>query len=314
MPDDDTPVDIGSAIDTSRKPIFQRLDADGNVQVVSSAAGDTTQTVTVTGRKPSGAVISEGKTLTGLTPVPMTVETTWERLLKGIKSATAAGDVAIEAVTAKHSGTAAAGGADTITLDAGASAVNGFYVRYLIRITGGTGAGQINAFIAYDGATKIGTMANAWATVPDNTSVFKISAGMLFDKAPSEIMECRQVCYATVADVPGGSARTYYEKIFIKNTNGTKALLAATVLQFADPSGNFTFGLAATKNDSGTNGATNNRQVAPGGITFDDANKAVPTDQLDPGDAIGGWLEESLPAGAAAAKTSFSPQITGNSS
>lgn len=75
----------------------------------------------------------------------------------------------------QDSGTAQAGGANTITLRAGASAVNDFYTsNMLIRITGGTGAGQSKDIAAYVGATKVLTVASAWSVAPDNTSTYEI--------------------------------------------------------------------------------------------------------------------------------------------
>jgi hypothetical protein len=71
-------------------------------------------------------------------------------------------------------GTAQAGAANTITLDAGASATNDLYNDQVIRITGGTGAGQINLVTDYVGSTKVATVLKAWATNPDNTSVFAL--------------------------------------------------------------------------------------------------------------------------------------------
>jgi hypothetical protein len=69
--------------------------------------------------------------------------------------------------------TAQAGAATTITLDASASAVTDFYTGELITVTAGAGAGQSRQIIAYNGTTKVATVA-AWATNPDNTSVFAI--------------------------------------------------------------------------------------------------------------------------------------------
>lgn len=74
-----------------------------------------------------------------------------------------------------RSGTAQAGGASTITLDAGASATNNLYTDGIVTITGGTGVGQVNTITAYAGATKIATVSRAWAIVPDATSEFVIS-------------------------------------------------------------------------------------------------------------------------------------------
>jgi len=303
MPDDDTPTNIGGAIDLTRKVEFNDITPNGNIQVVSSAAGDTTQTVTTTGRDAAGVQISEGKTLTGLTPVAMTVQTTWERLLKSIKSATTTGDVAVEAVTAERTGTAQAGAADSITLDAGANAADDFYNGMVIRITSGTGVGQIRQIIDYVGASKLAYVGRNWGTNPDATSVFRVSRGMVFDKSPSEILEVRRPFFN--ASAPPTGTRKYYEKVFFKNTHATLALTTAVIKEQADPSGKIAFMLPATLDDTGGNGGGNNRQVAPAG-TFDSAQKNVANGgNHTQATAQGCWLELSLAAGDAAAKTTY---------
>lgn len=70
--------------------------------------------------------------------------------------------------------TAQAGGASTITLDAGAVATDAYYVGQQVVITGGTGAGQARLIHSYVGATKVATVGAAWAVNPDNTSVFAL--------------------------------------------------------------------------------------------------------------------------------------------
>jgi len=72
-----------------------------------------------------------------------------------------------------RSNTAQAGATTTITLDAGASAVNDFYKNDFVYITGGTGAGQCRLISAYVGATKVATV-TTWVTNPDATSTFAI--------------------------------------------------------------------------------------------------------------------------------------------
>lgn len=69
---------------------------------------------------------------------------------------------------------AQAGSTTTITLDTGASVTNNFYTGYPIRITSGTGAGQISHITNYVGSTKVATA--AFSVAPDNTSNFEISA------------------------------------------------------------------------------------------------------------------------------------------
>ena len=73
-----------------------------------------------------------------------------------------------------RTGTAQAGAAATITLDAGASATNNLYQNEIIYIQSGTGAGQINSIASYVGSTKVATVANNWITNPASDSVFYI--------------------------------------------------------------------------------------------------------------------------------------------
>jgi hypothetical protein len=72
-----------------------------------------------------------------------------------------------------RAGTAQAGAATTITLDASASAVDDFYNNARIFITAGTGAGQGRFISDYNGTTKVATVAT-WATNPGADSVFVI--------------------------------------------------------------------------------------------------------------------------------------------
>jgi hypothetical protein len=71
-------------------------------------------------------------------------------------------------------GTAQAGAAGTITLDASASAVDDFYNGTVVQIVAGTGIGQARVVSNYVGSTKVASVAENWATTPDNTSVFVI--------------------------------------------------------------------------------------------------------------------------------------------
>lgn len=78
-------------------------------------------------------------------------------------------------VVVDRENTAQAGTANTITLDAGASAVNGTYVGQDICIVGGTGGNaQIRTISGYVGATKVATVSVAWTVAPDVTSTFRI--------------------------------------------------------------------------------------------------------------------------------------------
>jgi hypothetical protein len=55
-------------------------------------------------------------------------------------------------------GTAQAGGANTITLAAGASAVDGFYIGMPINFTAGTGNGGSGIILTYNGTSKVATI------------------------------------------------------------------------------------------------------------------------------------------------------------
>ncbi len=72
-----------------------------------------------------------------------------------------------------ESGTAQAGAATTITLAAGASAVDDFYNGSVVFIDSGTGLRQARTITDYNGTTKVATVAT-WTTNPDNTSVYSI--------------------------------------------------------------------------------------------------------------------------------------------
>lgn len=307
MPDDDSSTAIGGAIDKAKKAVF--TDVAGAVQIVSDQAADTS-VITVTFRDTGGNIVSSVASLSGLTPVAPTG--TPERLLKAVKTGSTAGNVAVEAVSGEVSATAQAGGDNTITLAAGDAQADQYYRGMIIRLTGGTGVGQIREIIDYQSSTKIATVNANWSANPNGTSVYKISKGFFMDKTPNEITQVRRVFYNAGANPPGGAEKKYYEKLFFWNNHGSLDLTTAIVTEEADPSGLVTFGLEAALDGTNTNGA-NNRQVAPAGITFDSANKNVSNGQsLTHGKAQPVWLCLTLVAGAAALKTSYTLKLVGN--
>lgn len=308
--DDDTVEQIGGAIATSIKKHFS--DYAGNVQVVSSSASDTTQTMTLTYRDAAGSKLTEVKTITGQSPAALSA--TIERMLKGLKSASCAGDVALEASVAERTGTCQASGNGNIAiaLDAGASAVNDAYAGMIARTTAGTGNGQIKEVIAYDGVTKVCLVNAPWAINPDGTTEYRLSKGMFFDKGPSEILQVRRIFYDAGSNPAGGADKKYYDAICWKNTHATLAGTLASLGEWADPSGLVAYAVAAAINDTGTNGSGNNRLVAPAGLTFNSDAKNVPGGQLAPADYIKVWLELTLDDGAAALKTTYGPQLQVN--
>ena len=306
----------GGAIDLTKRVVFDDLSTTDTVQIVSSDATDATpDAVTVYGRDAGGSVVSETELINGVTPV--TTTQSFERLMKCTISAGApAGDVAVEKSTATRDDTAQTGADATaseaayITLDAGASGSDDTYNGMVLRINGGTGANQIRRIVDYTGSTKIAYVDRDWDTTPDVTSEFVVSEGMVFANGETEI---RRPFYDVSADVLGGSARTFYEKVFVKNTNAVNSLLAMTVSEEADPSTFVTFALEDAVDDTGT---STDRTTAPagaeiGGTGFDSATKTLATEtdastaDLAAASAIGVWLLLSLAAGEAAAKSTY---------
>lgn len=237
MPIDDSST-YGGAIDTTNKVLFTDIASTGTVTVVSSAAGDTTQTVTVTGRLASGVIDTDIISLNGTTPVAGAKN--FERILKVL-------------VSASHTGT---------------------------------------------------------------ITVTKTSGGATIGTLESGILILQRLFYNAFAEASGGSTKNYYEKIFLKNTNATLALLGAAVVESADPSGLLTFTL---ENAQGGTTSKSNRLTVPASgetsnsATFDGASKAVPGTDIAAGAAIGVWVKLTLVAGAASAKSTYSLTLSGTS-
>ena len=85
-----------------------------------------------------------------------------------------------ETITAAAvTGSAIAGGANTITLAAGASSVDDFYNGMVVSITSGTGNGHIGLITDYVGSSKVATVQASTATfVPAAASAYSIAANV----------------------------------------------------------------------------------------------------------------------------------------
>ena len=83
--------------------------------------------------------------------------------------------------SAAVTGSAQAGSAGSITLAAGASAVDNFYVGQQISITSGTGSGSKGIIVAYNGTTKVATVIKTTAAfTPAASSAYSIGANVSF--------------------------------------------------------------------------------------------------------------------------------------
>lgn len=74
-----------------------------------------------------------------------------------------------------RTGTAQAGAASSITLDAGADSThNSFYNGCPVVLTGGTGVGQVRVIVGYVAATRVATVDSNWGVNPDATTTFTV--------------------------------------------------------------------------------------------------------------------------------------------
>ena len=76
-----------------------------------------------------------------------------------------------------RTGTAQAGAASTMTLDAGAAAIDDFYNGCYVNITNNTptnAQGQARRIVDYVGSTKVATIEGTWGTNPSSSSTFEI--------------------------------------------------------------------------------------------------------------------------------------------
>lgn len=305
MPEDDL-LSGGGAIDLSTSVEFTDLDVNSVLQGVSSNASDTI-VVDVTGRNSGGFIVSESLTLTGQTPV--LTSQVFERVMKVVKQSSSLGDIAIEKPTAFATGTAQGMfAADVATLSALATDPDDAYNGMVFRVTAGTGAGFVARVLGYLASQKLATLDRTPPVPLDNTSVYRISVGVILSVGPSEIMTVRRPFYNVAADLPGGADRFFYEKFFWRN-NSIETLTLVSVIEALNPTTRIDFALEAVQNGSGT---SINRRTAPMPmLTFNRSDKPVPTFDLGPSSSIGVWLRLYLPAGTSPVKSLYASRLSG---
>jgi hypothetical protein len=300
---------------------YVAVDSGANFEIMLVTAGQGTASLTVTR-------YASGPNLSGLTHASGVNV----KLMPG-------GDVAAIAHTATISGhTAQTGSANhsgttppLMKLQSGDGA--SVSAGQIIRITSGTGAGQIRMIIATSGyGTDIVAVNRDWnsGATPDNTSVYNVNQGILFETGfassgtnygdPNPVTSVVRAFSTSAADVPTGSARYFYEKVFVVNNNTATALTGAQVEIASEtpslPTGALLdIGLTTALNDTNT---CNPRQQAssflPSGVSSFTTQPAfinVPSPGNLPSGtapnaagAQGVWMRLTLPAGAAAYKGS----------
>jgi len=356
MPEADG-VTIGGALDLTKRVGFYDLASTMALDLVSSSASDTAVKIQVAGRDSTGTIQTPAAiTLTGTTVLASSFGVqTFERLMFGVITGgaigsltnpggtAAVGDVAAMGHTRIVSGhTAQVGSANTsgitpplMKLQSGDGATVGALtyngLGLIIRITGGTGSGQLRMISVPYTSGSYGAdfvaINRDWGTIPDATSTYDIATGMLFDILPNPVTAITRIFATAQADVPGGSSRTFYEKVFALNTNSTTSLTSAALQVLSEtptlPSGAL-LDLALTKvlNDTATDA---NRQTLPtngdsSALTFVTQPSAISV-IASPGslpaggvaaDSQGMWLRLTLPAGTATYKGAADLRTTGS--
>lgn len=168
--------EIASAVRTELTTELARIDA-----AVSSRMATYTQPTGFLAATFPGTVASTTNITAG-TITTATNVTTVNGLAAGVITAASIADGAIDRATFAadtglqtiRSGTAQAGTASSIQLDAGASAEANFYRDRWMLLTGGTGAGQVALCTTYDGSTKVQDVVPNWITNPNATTTFAI--------------------------------------------------------------------------------------------------------------------------------------------
>lgn len=355
MPEDDG-VPVGGAVDFTKRVSFYDIPVTGTVDVVSSSASDTATKIQISGRDATGTIQSPAAiTLTGTTLIAAAFGgQNFERLLAGVISGgsiawlsnpggtAAVGDVAVMATTRTISNhTAQAGSANKsgttpplFKLQSGDGATLGALtyagLGLIVRIISGTGSGQIRMISAQYASAAYGADVVAvnrdWSVVPDNTSHYDIAYGLLFDILPNPVTAITRLFSTSQADIPGGSTRVFYEKIFAVNTNTVTALNSANIEILSEtpslPAGAL-LDLALTKVLNDTED-TATRQTLP---TNGDATALSFVTQPSPINIIaspgslpngnsaavaqGMWLRLTLPAGTTVYKGAAATRVQG---
>jgi len=148
-------------------------------------------------------------------------------------------------------GTAQAGATSTITLAAsGPSTTDDAYKGMVIELDGGTGTGQSAVITAYNGTTKVATVAKAWTTTPDVTTTYTIPACVLYRPASTALEVLTLWSYQ----------------------HGTAAATDSRLRRVRSAAGNMSLEIAT-------------RGIAQANFTFTGVLPSVPTDVTHPGAA-----------------------------
>ena len=186
--------------------------------------------------------------------------------------------------------------ADTRQITIDGRLADGTFVSEAITLAGTTPQTSVNVFERILRAEMSG------AAISQVVTVRRATGDTLIRQIPANELGFMAIFRRN--DAPG----TFYQKGFWLNNHGSLTMTSAQVKEQADPVGRITFALAGSINDTGT---VANRLTSPG-LTFDNSDKAVPGDQLAPGDRIGVWFKLTLPGGDPDHHSTYTTHLTGH--
>jgi hypothetical protein len=197
-------------------------------------------------------------------------------------------------------------GADTRFVDIQGRNAAGAVISEQVQLAGGTGVTSVNTYERLHFVRA--TTTSATRTV----SVFKgaNNGGDPVGTIPVDEKGFYRMFLRSASDPDDPVDR--YEKIFLKNTNGTLTGNDALVTLTADPAGGtgrIEIGRATAVDDTGS---VANRLTPPGGVSFvdDDVDITLPGDgNLDANEAIGVWIKQGLLAGDNPFKSTFTVRL-----
>lgn len=168
---------------------------------------------------------------------------------------------------------------------------------------------KIELFDTSDLPTETPTTASGTVTVTrDNSPTFTTIATL-----ESGIERVISLFYGISAEASSGNSRSYYQKVFVKNTHGSLSLQSAKIVEFSDPAALITFDLEDAKN--GSNSIASRLNTTPSSMlsTFDSSDKNVIGNVLEAGSSQGIWIKAVLAAGLTSSKNTYSLTIEGSS-
>ena len=188
------------------------------------------------------------------------------------------------------SGTLAAAGTATATLDSNAIATAGIYISNLLVISGGTGAGQTRRIVNYT-AARVATVDRDWIVTPNATSTYDIVAAptsFLADEGVVVSADATHVQLATTA--PDGDDTL--NSALVNITSGTGSGQTRLITDYV--------------------GATRTAQVAAWGVTPDTSSTyaVIPAAEIA-ADSGGGATAPTATEVALATNAVVSPTIRG---